>query len=366
MPSVSLHIGLPKTATSTIQSWLHQNRHLLRKHGVFVPDRPIYAHRLAVELLSGPRWDTRPDIIEIRQIPLEEARGGFLKSLASRDIQTTVISSEYFYYCDTAQVAASMRQQFGTETDVVVYIRSQCELALSGYNQDIKRLGKTTSRPKPAYHALYDWRLLLDGLAQHFGKEHVKPVSFDISARNQTILSDFVTAACPSIGRQFAEGVFQNVTVQNESLPADMLEFKRLANMVGETSIFDYEWLEAALRAGYKGPRFGVSAEEAAAWRSIYAEGNQYVAREYFNGAMAEQVFPVDDQRVAGVDLEGQLSLETVAKLLAFHARRHEEHHKDLTRRLKAVEAQLAKLLTTQKEVPEQDDRPRHHAFRGS
>jgi hypothetical protein len=349
MPPVSLHIGLPKTATSTIQSWLHQNRHLLRKHDVFAPERPIYAHRLAVELLSGPNWDSRPDVIEIRQVPLEEARDGFLEAAASAETRNVVISSEYFYYCDPAQVAESMQRQFGPGTDVIVYIRSQCELALSGYNQDVKRLGKTVSRPKPTYHPLYDWRLLLDTWAQHFGKAHLKPVSFDASAGNKAILSDFVAAACPSIVQQFAAGVFENVTVQNESLPADLLEFKRVANTFGSTNIYDYEWLEAALRAGYKGPRFGISAEEAAQWRALYAESNDYVAREYFNGASADDIFPPNTQRVVGVDLEGQLSLDTVAKLLAFQARRYEEHRKDLTKRLKAVEAQLARLTSPAK-----------------
>jgi hypothetical protein len=347
MASISLHIGLPKTATSSIQSWLHQNRHTLRKHGVYVPDRPIHAHRLAVEFLRGAPWDTRPDIAEIRRIPLEEARDGFRKGAA--ESATVVISSEYFYYCDPAEVAAAMRQEYGSDLKAIAYIRSQCDLILSGYNQDIKRLGKTASRPKPHYNKMYDWRLLLDSLAEHFGKEHLKPFSFDLSAHNKTILSDFVGAACPSIAAHFAEGVFEDVVVQNESLPADLLEFKRIANTFGDTNIYDYEWLEAALHAGYRGPRFGISVEEAAEWRAFYAESNDYVARTYFNRQNADDIFPTNNQRVAGIDLEGRLSLETVIKLLAFQARRHEEHHKDLTKRLKAMEAQLAKLTAPAK-----------------
>ena len=341
MPSICLHIGVPKTATSYIQSWLHQNRFALREHGVFVPDKPIHAHRLAVEVLSGPPWDKRPDVLEIRGIPIEEAQEGFLKGSAKSGNKTTIISSEYFYYCDPAAVASAMRALFGPELDVVVYIRSQCELVLSGYNQDVKRLGKTSSRPKPGYHKLYDWGALLDGWSQHFGASHVKPISFDKSAGDRTLLSDFVAAACPTIAKQFADGVFQDTPIQNESLPADLLEFKRVANALGDSTLYDYEWLEAALRAGYKGPRFGVSAEEAAAWNSIYAESNEYVARQYFNGAPADEIFPANAQRVQGVDLEGQLSLDTVAKLLAFVARRNDESRKELTKRIKTLEAEM-------------------------
>ena len=344
MSAVSLHIGVPKTATSYIQSWLHQNRVLLREHGVFVPDKPIHAHRLAVEVLSGPPWDKRPDVLEIRGTAIAEAQQGFLKAVAAQENKTTVISSEYFYYCDPAAVAPAMQALFGPELDVVVYIRSQCDLVLSGYNQDVKRLGKTASRPKPGYHKLYDWGALLDGWSKHFGKSHIKAISFDRSARGRTILSDFVAAACPTIAKQFADGVFQDTPLQNESLPADLLEFKRVANALGDSTLYDYEWLEAVLRAGYKGPRFGVSAEEAAAWNAFYAESNEYVAREYFNGAAAADIFPSTPQSSQGVDLEGQLSLDTVAKLLAFVARRNDESRKELTKRIKALETEMGNL----------------------
>jgi hypothetical protein len=302
-------------------------------------------------VLSGAPWDTRPDVIEIRGTPIGEAQKGFLKAVAAQESKTTVISSEYFYYCDPAAVAAAMRALFGPELDVVVYIRSQCDLVLSGYNQDVKRLGKTASRPKPAYHKLYDWGALLDDWSKHFGKSHIKAISFDRSSRDRAVLSDFVAAACPVVSEQFANGVFEDTPIQNESLPADLLEFKRVANSLADSTLYDYEWLEAALRAGYKGPRFGVSAEEAAAWNAFYADSNAYVAREYFNGAAAADIFPSTSQSAQGVDLEGQLSLDTVAKLLAFVARRNDESRKELTKRIKALEANMGHIGKRLKEL---------------
>jgi hypothetical protein len=347
MPAISVHIGVPKTATSYIQAWLHQNRRRLRERRVFVPDRPILAHRLAVEHLSGKPWDQRPDVLEIRNTPLEDARESFAGASGSNATVLSVISSEYFYYADPEKVASALRQQFGDEIDIVVYIRSQGDLVLSGHNQDIKRLGKTGSRPKPGYHKLYDWGLLLDSWAKQFGKDRIKVISFDVSSRNRTVLSDFVAAACPIVSKEFADGLFEATAVQNESLPADILEFKRLANALGPSGLYDYQWLEEVLRAGYVGPRFGVSADEIAAWRSFYAQSNDYVAREYFNGASADEIFPADTDRASGVDLEGQLSIETVARLLAFAVRRQENHRKEINQRLRAMEVQIANLWTS-------------------
>src|SRR5689334_15390563 len=139
MSRIALHIGVPKTASSYIQSWLRQNQRRLAEHGVAVPSMPIHAHRLAVEHLTGPPWDSRADVLEIRKTSLEEAYRGFVKAAGANPTGLTIISSEYFYYADPARLARIMRQQFGPDIDVVVFVRSQCGLALSGYNQDVKR-----------------------------------------------------------------------------------------------------------------------------------------------------------------------------------------------------------------------------------
>jgi hypothetical protein len=344
MSTVAVHIGVPKTATSYIQAWLHHNRDRLNEHGVFVPERPINAHRLAVEHLHGAPWDARPDILEIRKTPLGAARAAFIQAAGSSGVVSTIISSEYFYYTDPAAVAPVLNEQFGPNVGIVVYIRSQGDLVLSGHNQDIKRLGKTASRPKPAYQGLYDWGTLLDSWAKAIGKERVKVISYDLSARNRSILADFIGAACPTISRPFTEGVFESATVQNESLPADLLEFQRIANTLGNSGIYDYQWLDEVMRAGYAGPKFGVSADEAEAWRSLYDKSNTYVAREYFNASSATDIFPVNSQRTSGVDLEGRLTIETLAKLLAFAVRRDETQRKELHQRIRTLEQMIVNL----------------------
>jgi hypothetical protein len=352
MSDVAIHIGLPKTATSYIQTWLRHNRVRLAEHGVFTPAQPIHAHRLAVEHLEGPPWDTRADIVEIRKTPLTDAVKTFKTAAHSEKTAVTIISSEYFYYGQPAAIASALRRDFGENIDIVVYIRSQGDLVLSGHNQDIKRLGKTTSRPKPSYHKLYDWGLLLDSWATEFGKNHLKAISFDVSSRNRSILRDFVDAACPAIAEPFAEHAFEDVATQNESLPADLLEFKRIANTLGNSGIHDYQWLEELVRSGYSGPRFGVSADEAAAWHSLYLKSNEYVAREYFNAAAVEDIFSPDPQRMSGVDLEGQLSIDTVVKLLSYAVMHDESRRNDLHRRLRALETQVANLLEQSKQKP--------------
>jgi hypothetical protein len=341
--SISLHIGVPKTATSYIQGWLHQNRHRLRDSGVFVPDRPILAHRLAVEHLNSGVWEKRPDVKEIRKTTLEEAMHGFRAAVRSPSTAVAIVSSEYFYYAD-AKKAVSAIQQLAPDVNVVVYIRSQADLVLSGYNQEVKRLGKIIARPAPQYQPLYDWGLLLDAWADAVGKDRIKAISFDASARNRTILEDFIAASCPSISKPFAEGLFENTAFQNESLPADLLEFKRLANTLGNSGLYDYEWLEEALRSGYVGPRYGMSAEEADQWRAYYQASNEYAAREYFSGASVDKIFPAGADRDPGVDLTGQLPIETLAKLLAFAMQRHESYRKATEERMRALERQIAAL----------------------
>jgi 3-oxoacyl-ACP reductase-like protein len=282
--------------------------------------------------------------LEIRNIPLDEAVQGFKEGIEAPATTVAIVSSEYFYYADPAAVVPAVREMFGLDVDVVVYIRSQADLVVSGYNQDVKRLGKTVPRPAPQYHRLYDWSALLDAWAKELGKDHLKAISFDLSARKHTLLDDFVASACPEIGKEFERGAFERNTFYNESLPADLLEFKRVANTFGGSGLYDYQWLEEALRAGYTGPRFGISAEEANQWRAIYRDSNEYAAREYFSGATADEIFPVSEDREPGVDLEGKLPIETLAKLLAFAVRRHEDYRKTTNERMRALERQIAAL----------------------
>lgn len=340
MAVVSLHIGIPKTATSYIQAWLHQNRRLLLRQGVYVPERPIFAHRMAVEHLQGGIWNDRPDLKEIRKVPLNTAHQSIANALNSPGVATVIISSEYYYYSNPAEVCVALREQFGCDLNIVVYVRSQCPLLLSGYNQDVKRLAKVEPRPAPQYQPLYDWSILLDAWAKQVGKNRVKVISFDVSAREGTILRDFIASSCPTISKEFSAGLFEDVTYFNESLPADLLEFKRIANSWGELGLADF--LEAVLQSGYVGPRFGVDPEEARTWHALYEGSNRYVAREYF-AASLEEIFPDSLSHKPGVDLEGKLPIETLAKLLALAIKRQEEYDNAIEQRLRSLEGYVAK-----------------------
>lgn len=341
MAVVSLHIGVPKTATSYIQAWLHQNRRLLLRQGVYVPERPISAHRMAVEHLKGGIWNDRVDLKEIRKIPLDTTHQSIANALNSPGTSTVIISSEYYYYSNPAEVCVALQEQFGCDLNIIVYIRSQCPLVLSGYNQDVKRLAKAASRPAPQYWTLYDWSILLDAWAKQVGKNRVKVISFDVSARDGTILQDFIASSCPTISKEFSAGLFENVTYFNESLPADLLEFKRIANSWGELGLADF--LEEALRSGYVGPAFGVNPEEARTWQALYEGSNRYVAREYF-GASIEDVFPGSIHGKPGLDLEGRLPIESLAKLLALAIKRQQDHNKALDNRVRLLEMHIAEL----------------------
>jgi hypothetical protein len=340
MTSISLHIGVPKTATSFIQSWLHVNRNALAARGVYAPERPIYAHRLAAEHVDAFP-SSRMDVVDIKKIDLQRAVGAFEAAVRSGRYAHLIISSEYFYAASPEAVIGDLRVRFGLPIDLIVYIRSQDAVAVSGYNQDVKKLGKTALRPRPHYMASHDWRVLLDRWSQHVGRERMRVISYDLSAAQRTVLADFVAAACPVIADDVARGVFADSPVANDSLPADLLEFKRLANALGEFGAADF--LEAMMQAGYKGERFGIGLEEIRHWRAIYKESNEYVAREYFSAANDEAIFPTASAD-NGVDYEGRLPPETVARVLAFMLKDQQTLNRAANERLEALEKQVAAL----------------------
>ncbi len=172
MPAITLHIGVPKTASTYIQNFLRENRLKLAEHGVFVPTKPIYPHRLATFFLTSDYWRARPDVIEIEKTPFDTALLDARQCFDDPRCRHLIISSEYFYYVDPAHAVAKLRDVFGPELElkVIVYIRDQASLILSGDNQDVKRLAKTAPRPTPHYSTMYDWRALLDLWSEQVGQ----------------------------------------------------------------------------------------------------------------------------------------------------------------------------------------------------
>jgi hypothetical protein len=238
MATVYLHIGAPKTATSTLQSVLAGNYRKLLANGVLYPRdcRHGDAHHLLVcDLIDKHQNNPMPDIWYGAR-PRGEAWGSLLAEMKQHEdkVETVILSSELFF--GQARGIEVMLDDIATylqghEVKVLVYLRRQDQLYSSFYNQDVKGIRQWAYSPYEFYetHQMFqhDYRALLDIWSARFGKANVviRPYESD-QWRNGDILQDFCAAT--NIVR-----LTSGFRDENESLGLNQLGVKLCLNRVG-------------------------------------------------------------------------------------------------------------------------------------
>jgi len=342
MKTLTLHIGLPKTGTTYIQGWLRTKCAALAERGIFVPARDIYPHRLACEFIADTRRAARADVVHIRQTPYAAALDDLTGALHDARYRQYIVSSEYFFEAEPNLVAALREAAPGVDVRIIAFLRRQDRIIESGYNQEVKAMGITARLSVAAYQKKLDWLRLFEEWSAVFGEANITLVNFDTVARAGGVLAEFCRAA--GLPAEMAAGADDRA--RNESLPADLLEFKRIANMLAGSADKDApveDFLSRAMQSGIGGPPFRLSPDAARANLALYAHSNRALAARLGYPA-DEPLFPEQDLQgePVGADFTGRLPPETLAQLLALHIR----HTTALTERIESLERELSALRT--------------------
>ena len=337
--AIHLHIGLPKTGTSYLQKTLGEYRAKLLAQGTWVSSKPIYAHRFAVETITDAARAGQADVRGISEADLDAAREDLARAVADPAIKRAVVSSEYFFEGDPQRTRALFEPFGAAALRVVVYLRRQDRLIESGYNQEVKAMGHREPPRQPVYTPRLDWSVVLGAWAEAFGAGNIAAIGYDKAAAAHSVVDRFF-AAIGAPAAATAAAARPHASPVNESLPADLLEFKRLANSLGEFGLD--RWLYQAMSASRWSDKFRFTREMAGRFLEIYGPSNDEVTRRYFGGDRSELGLdePLEDER-QGTNFTGALPVETLAKLLALHLKEAMEFERTATNRLAKLEAEL-------------------------
>lgn len=238
MATVYLHIGAPKTATSTLQHVLANNYQRLLNEGVLYPQdmRQGHAHHpLVCDLMETHRGQTLPDIwygniTRGQAWPLLQAE---IKRHESQ-IHSIIISSELFFGqvhdLDLMLKEAAIYLQ-GHDIRVIVYLRRQDELYSSFYNQDVKGIRQWCQSPYQFYqtHQIFEYGYysVMNMWSDIFGRDNIIIRPFESS---QWPDGDIVRDFCQLIGGVSLRGT---KVEHNDSLGMIQLYIKLCLNKVG-------------------------------------------------------------------------------------------------------------------------------------
>ncbi len=238
MGRILLHIGTHKTATTSIQHYLFDNREELARRGIFYPDygligqRPHYAHLGIVNALSGHHDKLTP----------ADASDFFAKVRErARDFDTTIISAEPFYrhvigdkgaptiqdpdsYWAAREGYIRMIREVIGDAEVVVVFRRQAEYAHALYQEHVK----VTRYNKIFKHFLDQFWFHFKYLqqAEHWRRyfSRLKMLTFERLTASGRPAEDFAQ----SLGLPMAD--LTPARRVNTSWPCDAVILKRLTN----------------------------------------------------------------------------------------------------------------------------------------
>jgi hypothetical protein len=290
-PRLFIHIGHPKTGTTSIQTFLLENRAALRCQGILVPLAGVREgahHGLTENYFSVRRGQDQSGAnLEALQREMREA-----------GCPTVVLSSEAFIQENPARFTGF--RDAGYEVFIIYYIRRQDLAVESVYAQRVRSYNQMEIQPiqEMLRQLTPHYRKHLDRFANTFGRAHIRVRPFEKAAvAGGALLPDFLTligadpAAFPAADRK-----------RNTSFKRDYLEFKRRCNRL---PLLEHEHQKLgpeldALSAADTSPQPGHALSHADRVRLLesFGEENAGIARDFMgraDGTLFTEPPPDDD-----------------------------------------------------------------------
>lgn len=323
-----LHIGFPKTGTTTIQKHLEGNRDELGKQGFYLPKYHII-HPLMEELeLEGaghvPLFYLCSEshgkeialsfLLKTAGLSRDEASREFLDSFWNRtrdeilehkgNADTVIFSCEFliFFLEDQVRRLREILSEMFEEITVVVYLRRQMESLISWY-AEVNKIGGPfptfetllATQPGVSENYFFNYEMVLGIWAKYFGEENTKPRIFH---RKEMIHNDLLDDFTQTVG--IDNSVLTRFDSVNQSLPSDVTEFCRLLNKTyplftfGSPANLNRLITAKALVEKYAKPgnrAFHPGREQVREIIELYRDSNNAVAKKYLGKA---QLFDED------------------------------------------------------------------------
>lgn len=301
MKTLYLHVGTPKTATTSIQSFLNKNKDVLEKYGYCYPAslhrypdvNPIRnGHFLVGNVIKedGTR-DTDQEKIYLEE-GLKQVEDYFKK------VDNVILSDESIWralsYTRKTLLSdlRSIGEKNGFRIKVIVYLRRQDKFLLSRWNQSIKQnfaysatytCDEFFKSEKKKKNKIFNYGTKLDEISRDIGKENLIVRRFDKSKwKDDSIIRDFMN----EIGLEPTDE-FQELEInENLKLGKNATEIKRIINKNNNLDKKEIAYLGNSLRKisaldTNKKPSAMLTVEETRAFLSKYEKENERVAAEY-------------------------------------------------------------------------------------
>lgn len=301
MKTLYLHVGTPKTATSSIQKYLTQNRKVLEAHGYCYPRSqhkyPGINPRRNGHFLFGKVINENGERSKKKEA-LYYKEGMQQIRTAFQTYDNVILSDESIWYCLSyfkKSLLTKLKEEAESaqfEIKVIVYLRRQDAFLLSRWNQAVKQntsFAATLSCEdyfaveQQKEEKLYAYADKLDEIAKVIGKENLIVRRFEPGSwRDGLIIHDFMH----EIGLDVSEDFQPLEQEANLRLGKNATEIKRVINLNRDFTAKEVSYLGKFLKditnnGPQEEPTAMLEKAEMQQFLEKYETQNERVAEEY-------------------------------------------------------------------------------------
>lgn len=324
---VTLHIGLEKTGTTSVQQLLKANRTALLKQGVLVstslhPGNNFY---LAMASFSSFRPDGllkaegvknpkdldafRRKVLANFKAELKSAQGAKQVLISSEHLQSRLTS-----VADISLLKQNLESVGLTEFEILVYLREPIRIALSHHSMAIKKgvyVDETFFEPAhPRVSQILGFKSSLQMWQQVFGSDSLTVRLYPEGAKPSALIEDFFEVTGVS-----AQNLEMNTDAKrNVNLSLGALQILNQVNRSSKASGKKLASMQFFDRLERHVPGKGLVADQATIDRfeKHYFESNEWVRSNFF----ADRPALFDSPMKASESLDAPLNMDDVAGVL--------------------------------------------------
>ncbi|UTW47833.1 hypothetical protein [Bacterioplanoides sp. SCSIO 12839] len=208
MKKLIIHIGTEKTGSTTIQSFLNENRDLLLKScDAYYPEfgNSVMGHfQLVAALHPMCNEGRRAEFAQHLDLDPDDVWDRFCESINVGDFNTVIISSEHFSSRINSVGIDFIKNKLGEKApdfkvEIVVYLRNQVDMFQSAYSTYIKTGGTKSvfelAESIGGHGAYYNFYNLVKMWSDAFGVDSMVVKNFDlVRVEGGDLVSDFMSS----------------------------------------------------------------------------------------------------------------------------------------------------------------------------
>jgi len=290
-----IHIGTEKTGTKTLQEFFYKNRSVLSKNGIFFPKTFGNKNhfKLAVYACADHKKDDLRKNLGLKNLPLiknfrHDLEISFNQEIRNQSCKRLLLSGEHMQSrltrVEEIQSLKNFLDKFVTNYKIIVYLRSQVEMAISLYSTFLisGNIRETVLPNVDEKNLYYNHEKLLERWSYVFSSENIIPRIFN---KNELLDHDVKRDFIGLLGLNWNE--FEDVPNFNESLNANSQRFllrinKFFSRFNGVKPNKAREVLVKFVSHNNKGKGLLPSAEQAKNFYNIFVESNERVRKKWF------------------------------------------------------------------------------------